>query len=139
MIRGKIKKCPFGLDITKGCKTAGDSIFKMIAIDSDESPEDAREYNYRVMLAVSLDQSDASEQRPCVYADLIIESKNSVDCKYGDSINFGAAGNIGFQGSPNYAHLYVGNSTNSTNGYPLSYYTDDNPRTIYYGLVGLLP
>lgn len=138
MIRGKTKKCPFGLNITDGCKSAGSHIFKMIPVESSDD-EDAKEYNYRVLLAVSLDESYENIDKECAYADLILEDRNAVDCKYGDQINFGAAGNIPLNGSPIYPHMYVGNTTRSTQSYPLSYYSDDNIRSIYYGLISLLP
>jgi len=137
MIRGKIKTCPFGLDITKSCKEVGKSIFKMIPVDLSEKEEDAIEYNYRVVLAESLNESYVKEK--CAYADIIIDQENCVDCKYNESGITDVSGNVGLNGSPIYPHMYIGNTTRPTESYPKSYYSDDNSRTIYYGLVSLLP
>ena len=137
MIRGKIKNCPFGLDIAESCKTVGSSIFKMIPIDLSEKSEDATEYNYRVVLAESL--NDDYVPGKCAYADIIMDSENCVDCKYSESGASDVAGNVALNGSPIYPHMYVGNTTRPTESYPQSYYSDDNSRTIYYGLVSLLP
>jgi len=137
MIRGKIKSCPFGLDITESCKTVGKSIFKMIPVELSEKTDDAVEYNYRVVLAESLNEDYAPDK--CAYADAILEKENCVDCKYNESGVSDVAGNVGLNGSPIYPHMYVGNTTRPTESYPQSYYSDDNSRTIYYGLISLLP
>jgi hypothetical protein len=133
MIRGKVKNCPFGLPITDGCKSVGTSIFKMIPIEDGEE-ESSKEYNYRVYLA---DAEGGHEK--CPFADLILEKKEAVECSFGEQINSSTSTNIPLEGSPIYPHLYVGNTTRSLQSYPLPYYSDDNIRTVYYGLISLLP
>lgn len=133
MIRGKTQNCPFGLPIPDGCKSAGNSIFKMIPVEKDEE-EKHSEYNYRVYLA-DLEENEG----PCPYADLVLDKKNAVDCSYNEQINAKNSTNVALQPSPIYPHLYVGNTTRSLQSYPLPYYSDDNIRTVYYGLISLLP
>ena len=135
MIRGKIKNCPFGLPITDGCKSAGNSIFKMIPIESEEDKAHM-EYNYRVFLA---DTDTNGTHSQCPFADLILEKKEAVECSFGEQINSSTSTNIPLEGSPIYPHLYVGNTTRSLQSYPLPYYSDDNIRSVYYGLISLLP
>jgi hypothetical protein len=143
MIRGKSHKCPFGLSITDGCKTAGGIIegTKMMAIsemqplDIFEKKEDAKEAmndNLDIMIMVG-------EPMRCPFADLVLEERNAVDCKYDPEHSSVPAGNVGLTGSPLYPHTFVGNMSEAQYGYPLEYYSDNNEsRDVYYGLYSLI-
>lgn len=129
MIRGKYKTCPFGLPIPDACKCAGKSIFSMKRIKDDSSKED-KEYNYQVFLSLE-------EESECHFADLILEKKDAVDCKYNPEDYKKVSGNNFVSGSPIYPNLYIGNSK-SYQSYPVNYYSDDNIRSIYYGIISLI-
>jgi len=129
MIRGKYKKCPFGLPIPDACKCAGKSVFSMKRIKDDSSKED-KEYNYQVFLSLE-------EESECPFADLILEKKDAVDCKYNPEDYKKMSGNSFVSGSPIYPNLYIGNSK-SYQSYPVNYYSDDNIRSIYYGIISLI-
>lgn len=132
MLRGKIKTCPFGLQIPGGCKSVGKSVFEMIPLNSEDA-EAYKEYNQRIFVL------NSEEGNACPYANLILEKKKSVDCKFGETTSNSNSANIPLDGSPIYPHMYVGNTSNPTHSYPLPYYADDNIRTVYYGLISLLP
>jgi hypothetical protein len=129
MIRGKYKACPFGLPIPDACKCAGNSVFSMKRIKDDSSKED-KEYNYQVFLSIE-------EESECPFADLILEKKGAVDCKYNPEDYRKMSGNSFVSGSPIYPNLYIGNSK-SYQSYPVNYYSDDNIRSIYYGIISLI-
>ena len=129
MIRGKYKTCPFGLPIPDACKCAGKSVFSMKRIKDDSSKED-KEYNYQVFLSLE-------EESECPFADLILEKKDAVDCKYNPEEHSKMSGNSFVSGSPIYPNLYIGNSK-SYQSYPVNYYSDDNIRSIYYGIISLI-
>jgi hypothetical protein len=130
MIRGKYKNCPYGLPITKACNSIGGIVNHLIKIDKDSSNQEL-ESNYRVYLSID-------EPKKCPFADRTFKEKKSVDCKWNEDVEVLTSGNDMPNGSPLYPHLYVGNSTKSLQSYPLNYYSDDNIRSIYYGLFGLL-
>lgn len=129
MIRGKYKSCPFGLPIPNACKCAGSSVLSMRRIKDDSSKED-KEYNYQVFLSLE-------EESECPFADLILEKKGAVDCKYNPEDHRKMSGNSFISGSPIYPNLYIGNSK-SYQSYPVNYYSDDNIRSIYYGIISLI-
>jgi len=135
MIRGKTKKCPFGLPITMGCKTAGNAISKMMPLelaDDKEGAEEIADDNLELMLMTE-------EVSKCPFADMILKEKESVDCKYDPKQSTIPAGNVGLTGSPLYPHIMVGNMPEAQYGYPLDYYSDNNEsRNIYYGLYSLV-
>jgi hypothetical protein len=129
MIRGKNKSCPFGLPIPEACSSIGSSIFSLKKINKESSNSD-KEENYEVFL--SLD-----EKSECPFADLILEKKGAVDCKYNPEEYRKLSGNSFVSGSPIYPNLYIGNSK-SYQSYPVNYYSDDNIRSIYYGIISLI-
>jgi hypothetical protein len=129
MIRGKNKSCPFGLPIPDACKCAGESVLTMKPI-SDDSDESDKEYNYQVFLSFN-------EETECPFADMIMENKNAVDCKYNPQDHRKMSGNSFVSGSPIYPNIYIGNSK-SYQSYPVNYYSDDNIRSIYYGITSLI-
>lgn len=131
MIRGKTKPCPFSLPITEGCKCVGNSVFAMKRITANSTKEE-KEFNYQVFLTM-----DDEDKAPCPFADLIMDKKVAVDCKWNPETHQKMSGNAFVSGSPIYPNLYIGNSK-SYQSYPIGNYGDDNIRTIYYGLVGLV-
>jgi hypothetical protein len=143
MIRGNLKKCPFGLPVIDGCKIAGGvigdsnrpAIFDMAPLDMADTEEEAAEMadnNLEVMLMVE-------EYAKCPFADVIFEKKKTVDCKYDPKQSTIPAGNVGLNGSPLYPHIMIGNMPEAQYGYPLDYYSDNNEsRNIYYGLYSLV-
>jgi hypothetical protein len=129
MIRGKNKSCPFGLPIPDACKCIGGSIFSLKKIDKDSSKED-KEENYEVFLSIE-------QKSECPFADMVFEEKGAVDCKYNPEEYRKLSGNSFVSGSPIYPNLYIGNSK-SYQSYPVNYYSDDNIRSIYYGIISLI-
>jgi len=131
MIRGKYKSCPFGLPITGGCNCIGESIFELKPITKKSTKED-KEANYEVFLMLEDDSKGK-----CYFADLVLDDKNAVDCRYNLEDFHKASGNSFVSGSPIYPNLYIGTSK-SSGTYPIGTYGDDNIRSVYYGLVGLI-
>ncbi len=129
MIRGKYKSCPFGLPIPDACKCIGDNILSLKRINEKSSKED-KEYNYQVFLNIN-------EESMCPFADLILEKNNAVDCKFDKENYKKMSGNSFVSGSPIYPNIYIGNSK-SYQSYPVNYYSDDNIRNIYYGIISLI-
>jgi hypothetical protein len=101
----------------------------MKRIKDDSSKED-KEYNYQVFLSIE-------EESECPFADLILEKKGAVDCKYNPEDHQKMSGNSFVSGSPIYPNLYIGNSK-SYQSYPVNYYSDDNIRSVYYGIISLI-
>jgi hypothetical protein len=129
MIRGKSKPCPFGLPIPEACKCIGNAIFSLKRINSNSTNED-KESNYEVFLSLN-------EKSECPFADLIMEKKGAVDCKWNPEEYKKLSGNSFVSGSPIYPNIYIGNSK-SYQSYPVNYYSDDNIRSIYYGIISLI-
>lgn len=129
MIRGKNKSCPFGLPIPDACKCIGNSILSLKKIDENSSKED-KEDNYEVFLTLE-------SKETCPFADLIFEKKKAVDCKYNPEDHKKMSGNSFVSGSPIYPNLYIGNSK-SYQAYPVNLYSDDNIRSIYYGIISMI-
>lgn len=129
MIRGKYKPCPFGLPIPEACKCVGDSIFTLKKISNKSTKED-KEHNYQVFLTLE-------SKEPCPFADLVLDNKDAVDCKYNPEEHKRMSGNSFVSGSPIYPNLYIGNSK-SYQEYPIGRYSDDNSRNIFYGIISLI-
>lgn len=129
MIRGKNKQCPFGLPIPDACKCIGNSVFSLKRINEDSSESD-KEENYEVFLSLE-------EKSECPFADLIMAKRGAVDCKWTPGEHKRLSGNSFVSGSPIYPNMYIGNSK-SYQSYPVNYYSDDNIRSIYYGIISLI-
>lgn len=98
---GEIRKnsnnpCPFGLPITKGCQTAGDSVLLM-------------ETNGDVEKNTLIYQRQAT-QLPCIYAKKILEQYDAVDCDYGTTTQGRAVPKL-YRSSPIYPKLWEGFNT----------------------------
>lgn len=144
MIRGKLHKCPFGLSIPFGCKSAGGCLpdsdtsvikFMQPVIElSDDDLDEAIENNLDLLLLIE-------EPSTCIYADKIMEDKKSVDCKFDEDGKEVAVGIDGINGSPEYPHIMIGQAPKAQYSYPKEYndyYSDDNNTNIYYGIYSLI-
>jgi hypothetical protein len=73
----------------------------------------------------------------CLYAADVIESKDAVNCDFGDA----AAGMHApaFQGSPLYAQTFAGIGLDGLYAFPLGFYADNNQsRNLFEGLFSLI-
>lgn len=144
MIRGKLHKCPFGLSIPFGCKSAGgcaskDEVAAIRLMDpisdyDEEYAEEIIESNLDILLLVEKPQK-------CIYADKIFKKSKSVDCKFDEEGKEVPVGIDGLNGSPNYPHIMVGQMPKAQYSYPKEYndyYSDDNNTNIYYGIYSLI-
>jgi hypothetical protein len=144
MIRGKLHKCPFGLSIPFGCKSAGGCLpdtdtsavrfMQPISELPDEELDEAIESNLDLLFLVE-------EPSACTYADKIMKDKKSVDCKYDEDGKQTPVGIDGINGSPNYPHIMIGQMPKAQYSYPKEYndyYSDDNNTNIYYGIYSLI-
>ena len=144
MIRGKLHKCPFGLKIPFGCKSAGGCLKDsdtpaanfMVPLNDlkDEELDDAMTYNLDLLFLLD-------EPARCPYADKIMDIGKSVDCKYDKDGKETPIGIDGLNGSPNYPHIMIGQMPKAQYSYPKEYndyYSDDNNTNIYYGIYSLI-
>lgn len=126
------RQCPFGLPITGGCLHAGNSVAHMCPLKM--VPEEKREQTKKANARVYLYHRTNSR---CMYAADIIESKDAVNCDFGDS----AAGMHApaFQGSPLYAQTFGGVGLDGLYAFPLGFYADNNQsRNLFEGLFSLI-
>ena len=130
MIRGSKKKCPFGLPIPYGCKSAGSCVRSM----SHEVEEDGVMDNNFYILMLCEDELSGT----CIFADSLIEldEKNAlVDCKFSKDFDHIPAGNVGINGSSLYPNFAVGDMFQPIKGMPLDYIMDDNESKNYFGSI----
>ena len=144
MIRGKLHKCPFGLNIPFGCKSAGGCVsdkdisaiklMEPLSAYDEEYSEEIIENNLDILFLVE-------EPAKCVYADKIFKKSGSVDCKFDEDGQETPVGIDGLNGSPNYPHIMIGQMPKAQYSYPKEYndyYSDDNNTNIYYGIYSLI-
>lgn len=140
MIRGFLKKCPFGLPIPTACECAGgiakgtelSAIQIMSVIDNDsEYAEEDLEDNLLLL-------SDIDEPAKCPYAESIFIKNKKVECNFNESNSNLATNQLPLNGSPEYPSLMVGNSSIPGFGQPPEDYSDNNNRTVYYGIYSLI-
>jgi hypothetical protein len=139
LIRGSLNSCPFGLPITKGCKCAGgiakgtevSAMSLMTPIESDlEGQDEIIKDNLEAL-------SQVEEGVVCPYADSIYKN-GKVDCKF-DINNQGIVSHqLPLNGSPEYPSIMIGNSSTPGFSYPTHEYSDNNNRSIYYGIYSLI-
>jgi len=139
LIRGLLQKCPLGLPIPSGCKCAGGiakgtdvaaiKLMTPIDWDSDET-EDLLEDNLEAL-------SQVQDPKECPYADRIFDS-NKVDCKFSETNSDFVSNQFPLNGSPEYPSLTIGNSSTPGFGQPPHDYSDNNNRTVYYGIYSLI-
>tara|TARA_R110002020_G_scaffold50716_7_gene143286 strand:+ start:74555 stop:74992 length:438 start_codon:yes stop_codon:yes gene_type:complete len=136
MIRGKTKKCPYGLPVPYGCMEAGDFISVMAPISKDDNAEVASKkmvHNWDLLMQMDNGSS-------CKYADALIKSKDddeieAVDCKHGEDAQGMPAGNAGINPSNLSPHWFVGDMYQPLKGMPLDYISDDNQYKEYFGSI----
>jgi len=122
--------CPFGLDVSFGCKNAGELIHKMAPMNmlgdetTDEEKEQVADANKRLL------RWHMPEER-CYYAGKIFANKDSVECNW-DSNAPGAQDEPGLQGSPFYWKFFTGQGLDGVNSFPLGYYIDNSIDRGYY-------
>lgn len=134
IIRGEGGRgCPFGLNIIDGCKHAGNSIKRMAPLDEKNSKEE----NQKLSDVNKLVYAYQKENKPCIYADKILENNNKVDCDYGD--NGQGLHSIDFRASPLYSQTFHGLMLDGLYGFPLGFYADNQQsRNLFLGLYSLL-
>lgn len=140
MIRGLLQKCPFGLPIPSACRCAGgiaegtelSAISIMSPIDwNSEDSSDILEENLEILEQIG-------EPKKCPYLDRFFQDSNKVDCKFNESnINF-VSNQLPLNGSPEYPSVMIGNSSTPGFGQPPHDYSDNNNRTVYYGIYSLI-
>ncbi len=133
MIRGNgASACPFGLPAIEACKCAGNCVDRMAPVDQANEQE-----TERLARANRIVYAYCKEKCNCKYADKIIESKEKVDCDFGDT---GAGQRTpSFRGSPLYPQTFHGIGLDGLYGYPLGYYSDNNEsRNMFFGLFSLI-
>ena len=117
-------KCPFGLEIPIACKTAGESISKMIPI-SESSNDEHIQSNIDLYII-------NQDGQHCVFGNKIF--KDSVECSFND-VN---TKNAGILSSLFYSRVMNNTSIDGLYSYPLGYYADmDISRNLYYGLYSI--
>jgi len=126
-------RCPFLLPISQGCRSVGNAIDKMQAVNddmSDEEQEKIKEQNLIIW-------GQASEPGRCKYAAHLFKQKpNFVDCNFGQ-IDAGVSPEVSFSGSPYYTQIGELFGIFGLYSYPLTYHTDGQEfRNLYYGLTG---
>jgi len=126
------KQCPFGLPIPLACKHAGGSTAHMCPIEA--VPEEKRKRTALANKRVYIHYKDGQR---CMYARDVIESKEVVNCDFGD-VGQGM-GVPAFEGSPLYAQTFSGVGLDGLYAFPLGFYADNNEsRNLFQGLFSLL-
>ena|ERR1700748_25436 len=128
--------CPFGLPITMGCQNAGELVDKMAPINvmgedsTDEEKQAIKIANNHLLNWQSLGTT-------CKYSSKIIESKEAVECEFGeDSIDHDTGGAL--NGSPWYYKHFSGIGIDGLYSYPLGYFSDDSiDRGMYNGMYSI--
>lgn len=140
MIRGLLQKCPFGLPIPRACKCVGgiaegtdvSAIEIMSPIEwGSESAEDDLEDNLEVF-------GQVVEPKRCPYADKLFADSQKVDCKFDENNKSFVSNQLPLNGSPEYPSVMIGNSSVPGFGQPPHDYSDNNNRTVYYGIYSLI-
>ena len=134
VIRGtNVRGCPFGLPITAACHNAGNSVKRMAPLGKKIAKED----NEKLSNANKLIYAYQKEDKPCAYADKILENNNKVDCDYGD--NGQGFHSVNFRGSPLYPQTFHGLMLDGLYGFPLGFYADNQEsRNLFLGLFSLI-
>ena len=132
-IRGEgVRGCPFGLSIPNACGKAGSAIHRMTPLeDLTEDQRDKYVKGNKVLFAYCKDG------KRCPYADSIIDSKNKVDCNYGDTAQGIKIPELA--GSPLYPSSLRSVSLDGMDNKPLGYHGDNqSSRNCFLGLFSYL-
>lgn len=123
--------CPFGLDISQACHTAGESVDEMQPIDPDVDDNQSI-INHNISL---LEKNP--EPNRCKYAAHLFKKKpHVVDCNFGEA-DAGISQQVSFEGSPYYSQIGEGVGMGGLYNYPVTYHTDGSEyRNMYYGMTG---
>jgi len=134
IIRGNdLRECPFGLPITKACRYVGKSIHRMAPLDSAETKEERKKIKSANKIVYVYHKTGDR----CPYADKILESKDKVDCDFGDTGE--GFRSVPFRGSPLYPQTFSGIGLDGLHSYPLGFYADNaESRNLFFGLFSLL-
>ncbi len=124
--------CPFGLDISQSCRTAGDSIDEMQLIDQDaDDNQSIIDHNISIL-------KQNPEPSKCKYAAHLFKNKpHVVDCNFGEN-DAGISSDVSFNGSPYYSQVGEGVGMGGLyNGMTDPYYQGGATyRNMYYGISG---
>jgi 8-oxo-dGTP pyrophosphatase MutT (NUDIX family) len=122
--------CPFGLNITSACLSAGNSVDKMTPIMSAENVEEKQkilESNLQIW-------KNKDEPSRCKYANKIITEKRAVQCGFEE--HGVDAGDL--TGSPSYARVLNDYAISGTFTTPQGFNVDNNTsRNLFYGILSL--
>lgn len=122
--------CPFGLNITSGCFTVGESINEMTLLADGETDDDRKRIlNENIEIWRKVKQ----EPKRCIHATKIMSDQRAVMCGFEE---FGVAPDI--KGSPAYARVLNDYALSGTTTTPQGYTVDNNTsRNLYYGIYSL--
>jgi hypothetical protein len=127
------KICPFGLDITRGCRCAGKSVLQMAPLNAVKD-EGRKKTLAKANNLVFLYNKDGNE---CSFSDKILEDFDKVNCNFGDTAE--GQKTIPIAGSGLYPTTFSGIGADTLQAFPLGYYTDHLPsRNLFYGLFSFL-
>lgn len=116
-------KCPFGLNVPGGCKTAGNVVERMMPSEEETDIQN----NERLLIWSAVEGEEVCR---CKYAANIFDEKDKVDCSYGEE----GTGMPIMSGGDSYATLFEDGSLNGLLTYPPGAYSDYNIwRNSYYG------
>lgn len=122
--------CPYGLDITSACSSAGKLITKLVPLDfasNDEEKEAFAICNQQILA------ENAPGER-CFYAGKIVEKLQGVECTW-NTPSAGQEEKAALVGSPFYYKYFAGVGLDGLYSPPLSSYVDTTiDRPYYYGM-----
>lgn len=132
VIRGSgIRECPFGLPITTACQTAGDAVTRMQPLDevSPKKRDACKTANRRIF-------RHYANGTQCPFADSIVDSKNVVNCDYGDAAE--GVHSVALPASPSYPRVFNGLWPTGLFAYPVNFYQDNyESRQIFSGIYSI--
>jgi len=130
---GRIRNCPFGLEIPEACQHAGAAIGRMAPVDIGDT--DAKKS--QIKKANALVYVYHKNGKRCPFADKILTEYGKVDCDFGDTGQ--GQKSVPYSGSPLYPQTFSGIGLDGLYGYPLGYYADNNEsRNLFFGLFSFL-
>ena len=123
--------CPFGLPIKLACQHAGESIYRMVPLESipKEKQEKYKAANRKVYI-----HHNTGER--CPFADKIVEEKNIVNCDYGDSAE--GISDTPLRPSPFYSRVFQGLGQTGMFSYPNNFYWDNtDAQQLFNGIFSM--
>lgn len=101
VIRGHGISCPYGLSVIDACKNIGEMISQLQPLDSVEGENKEKTIEKNKFL-----YSTQKTGKRCLYANVILEKFNTVDCSYGDTAAGEQTGYL--PASPLYQRTFIG-------------------------------